>query len=72
MFSPDILMLDHYMPPKRGLDVLKGLLASEVQRPRTIVAMSSASMANNAMLNAGADIGIVKFNVPELELWNQS
>jgi|TARA_B100000405_G_scaffold295404_1_gene249382 DNA-binding response OmpR family regulator len=72
MFSPDILMLDHYMPPQRGLDVLKGLLASEVQRPRTIVAMSSASMANNAMLNAGADIGIVKFNVPELEIWNQS
>ena len=71
-FSPDILMLDHYMPPIRGLDVLKGLLASEIQRPRTIVAMSSASMANNAMLNAGADIGIVKFNVPELELWNQS
>ena len=71
-FSPDILMLDHYMPPIRGLDVLKGLLASEIQRPRTIVAMSSASMANNAMLNVGADIGIVKFNVPELEIWNQS
>ena len=69
-FSPDILMLDHYMPPIRGLDVLKGLLASEIQRPRTIVAMSSASMANNAMLNVGADIGIVKFNVPELEIWN--
>jgi len=34
--------------------------------------MSSASMANNAMLNAGADIGIVKFSVPELNVWNQS
>ena len=71
-YSPDILMLDHYMPPTRGLDVLKGLLASDVQRPRTIVAMSSASMANNAMLIAGADIGIVKFSIPELEIWNQS
>lgn len=71
-YSPDILMLDHYMPPTRGLDVLKGLLVSGVQRPRTIVAMSSASMANNAMLIAGADIGIVKFSIPELEIWNQS
>lgn len=71
-FAPDILMLDHYMPPTRGLDVLKGLLASEVKRPRTIVAMSSASMANNAMVNAGADVGIVKFDVSKLEIWTQS
>ena len=72
MFSPDILMLDHYMPPTRGLDLLKSLLSSDVNRPPTIIAMSSASMANNAMLNAGADIGIVKFSVPELNVWNQS
>ena len=71
-FSPDILMLDHYMPPTRGLDLLKNLLSSDVSRPPTIIAMSSASMANNAMLNAGADIGIVKFSVPELDIWNQS
>ena len=71
-FSPDILMLDHYMPPTRGLDLLKSLLSSDVSRPPTIIAMSSASMANNAMLNAGADIGIVKFSVPELDVWNQS
>ena len=67
--SPDILMLDHYMPPTRGLEVLKGLLASEVQRPETIVAMSSASMANNAMLKVGADIGVVKFELPTLTIW---
>ena len=71
-FSPDILMLDHYMPATRGLDLLKSLLSSDVNRPPTIIAMSSASMANNAMLNAGADIGIVKFSVPELDVWNQS
>ncbi len=71
-FAPDILLLDHYMPPTRGLDVLKGLLASEIKRPRTIVAMSSASMANNAMVNAGADIGIVKFDISKLEIWTQS
>ena len=71
-FSPDILMLDHYMPPSRGLDVLKGLLSSEIKRPKTIVAMSSASIANNAMLNAGADFGIVKFDISTLEIWTQS
>jgi len=71
-FAPDILMLDHYMPPTRGLDVLKGLLTSEVNRPKTIVAMSSASMANNAILKAGADIGIVKFDISKLEIWTQS
>ena len=71
-FAPDILMLDHYMPPTRGLDVLKGLLASDVKRPETIVAMSSASMANYAMLNAGADYGIVKFEISKLEIWTHS
>ena len=71
-FAPDVLMLDHYMPPKRGLEVLKGLLTSDVKRPETIVAMSSASMANNAMLNAGADVGIVKFDISKLEIWTQS
>lgn len=71
-FAPEILMLDHYMPPTRGLDVLRELLASDVKRPDTIVAMSSASMANNAMLNAGADIGIVKFDISKLKIWTQS
>ena len=68
-FSPDILMLDHYMPPTRGLNVLKGLLTSDVKRPETIVAMSSASMANSAMLNAGADVGTVKFDISKLKIW---
>ena len=71
-FSPDILMLDHYMPPTCGLDVLKALLGTQIQRPQTIIAMSSDSMANYAMMNAGADVGILKHQVPKLELWNQS
>ena len=29
-------------------------------------------MANNAMLNAGADVGIVKFDISKLEIWNAS
>ena len=32
-YSPDILMLDHYMPPTRGLDVLKGLLSPMYKDP---------------------------------------
>ena len=68
-YSPDILLLDHYMPPIKGLDVLRKLLASEVDRPRKIIAMSSASMANNAMLKIGADIGIVKFELATLDVW---
>ena len=69
-YSPDILLLDHYMPPIKGLDVLRRLLASEIDRPVTIIAMSSASMANNAMLKIGADIGIVKFELATLDVWN--
>ena len=69
-FNPDVLMLDHYMPPTKGLDVLRNLLKSELERPKIVVAMSSASMANNAMLVAGADLGIVKFDIATLELWS--
>jgi DNA-binding response OmpR family regulator len=68
-FVPDVLMLDHYLPPTKGLDVLKNLLKSSLQKPQTIIAMSSASMANNAMVAAGADIGIVKFEIATLKLW---
>lgn len=68
-FGPDILMLDHYMPPTKGLEVLRNLLDSKIKRPQKIIAMSSASMANNAMLKLGADIGIVKFEVSSLEIW---
>ena len=68
-FDPDILMLDHYMPPTKGLDLLKDLLNSEIKRPQKIIAMSSASMANNAMVKLGADIGIVKFEVSSLDFW---
>ena len=68
-FGPDILMLDHYMPPTKGLEVLRNLLDSKIKRPQKIIAMSSASMANNAMLKLGADIGIVKFEVSSLDIW---
>ena len=68
-FDPEILLLDHFMPPTKGLDLLKGLLNSNIKRPKIIVGMSSSSMANNAMLSAGADFGITKFDLPKLEIW---
>ena len=69
-FNPDVMMLEHYRPPTKGLDVLRNLLISELEKPKIVVAMSSASMANNAMLVAGADLGIVKFDIATLELWS--
>lgn len=68
-FAPDVLLLDHFMPPKSGHEVLEALLNSEVPRPATIVAMSSAPSKNEAMVNTGADVGVVKFDLSTLKLW---
>ena len=72
-FSPDILLLDHFMPPTRGYDVLVALndavKRGEVKRPNKIIAMSSDQRANLRMLNIGADEGIIKFNLFDLDFW---
>tara|TARA_B100000900_G_C20587180_1_gene720076 strand:- start:1195 stop:1584 length:390 start_codon:yes stop_codon:yes gene_type:complete len=68
-FAPDVLLLDHYMPPLSGYQVLEALLASDVKRPRTVIAMSSASEKNEAMVRLGANRGIVKFDLAGLTLW---
>ena len=68
-FAPDVLLLDHFMPPKSGHEVLEALLNSEVPRPTTIVAMSSAPSKNEAMVNTGADAGVVKCDLATLKLW---
>ena len=68
-FAPDVLLLDHYMPPQSGYQVLEALLASEVTRPNTIVAMSSAASKNDAMVALGADVGVVKFDLSTLDIW---
>lgn len=69
-FNPDVLLLDHFMPPTSGYDVLKELLASGVSRPHVIVAMSSEPSKNRAMVELGADFGTIKFTVSELEVWS--
>ena len=72
-FQPDLLLLDHYIPPVKGLEVLRGLLelvaADQIQRPRMILGISSSSAANEAMEYAGADGSIDKFQLVNHEVW---
>ena len=72
-FSPEILLLDHFMPPTKGYDLLVALndavKRKEIQRPNKIIAMSSDRQANNKMLSIGADEGIIKFDLTSLEFW---
>ena len=72
-FKPDLLLLDHYIPPIKGLEVLRGLLelvaADQIQRPRIILGISSSSAANEAMEYAGADGSIGKFQLANHEVW---
>ena len=73
-FSPEILLLDHFMPPTKGYDLLVALndavKRKEIQRPSKIIAMSSDRQANNKMLSIGADEGIIKFDLASLGLWS--
>jgi len=72
-FAPDVLLLDHYIPPIRGLEILRMVNAAvsskELTRPRTIVGMSSMPAANQKMLKEGADYGIIKSALATLEIW---
>ena len=69
-FQPNVLLLDHYMPPQNGHRVLSDLLASDLPRPTVVVAMSSDSGKNDAMVRLGADIGVIKFDLAGLALWH--
>lgn len=68
-FAPDVLLLDHYMPPLSGFQVLEMLLNSDIKRPLTVIAMSSAADKNDDMVGLGADRGVVKFDLAELDVW---
>ena len=73
-FQPDLLLLDHYIPPVKGLEVLRSLLelvsSKKIQRPKLILGISSSSAANQAMESAGADGSIAKFQLANHEVWN--
>lgn len=75
-FSPAILLLDHFMPPTRGFDVLMALNAAvesgEIQRPSKVIAMSSEERANDKMLEIGADQAVIKFDLAKLSFWTKS
>ncbi len=72
-FQPDLLLLDHYIPPVKGLEVLRGLLelvsSKKIQRPKLILGISSSSAANQAMESAGADGSMAKFQLADHEVW---
>jgi len=68
-FAPEVLLLDHYMPPLSGFQVLEMLLGSDIKRPLTVIAMSSAAEKNDDMVGLGADRGVVKFDLAELDVW---
>jgi CheY-like chemotaxis protein len=72
-FAPNIVLLDHFMPPLKGLEVLleinDAVAAGELQRPELIIGISSATFANQAMMKAGADQVVVKFNLASLDIW---
>lgn len=72
-FAPDVLLLDHYMPPHTGLEVLK-MLNDAVRegtcaRPKHVIAMSSETRCNREMVREGADAGVVKFDLAQWSGW---
>jgi CheY-like chemotaxis protein len=72
-FEPDVLLLDHYMPPYTGFEVLKELNlaihSNDIKRPSLIVAMSSDDRKNEMMMREGADVTTSKFEVPFLTVF---
>lgn len=74
-FSPDILLLDYFIPPYTGLEVLKMLNESvasgQISRPNVVIGMSSENKANRILRENGADQVIIKFKLAELPLWSR-
>ena len=68
-FSPDLLLLDLFLPDMSGYEVLAEMSKREVSSPRVVVfsAMGGVEEKEKA-LSAGAVFYLAKpFNVPDLE-----
>ena len=72
-FAPDVLLLDYFMPPYTGLQVLKMLNVAVREgtcvRPKYVIGMSSEHRCNVQMLEQGADAGLIKFDLCEWSGW---
>lgn len=73
-YQPDILMMDYYIPPVSGYEVLVGLLKEiedgTLNRPKHIIAMSSATSKNEEMKQLCADYAVIKWEISKLPVWN--
>jgi hypothetical protein len=67
-------MLDHYIPPLNGLQVLQAINAAVrsgdlQERPAFVLGMSSVQRCNDKMLAAGADAAFIKWEAPAWAGW---
>ena len=73
-FKPDVLLLDFFMPPFNGAEVLaKVIEAAEqgsISRPKHIIGISSEAQANALLEQGGADSSVIKFDLHTLSIWN--
>ena len=69
----DVLMLDFYLPPVTGLEVLRQVndaaRAGRIERPKHILGMSSVMSCNARLVAEGADAGFVKWDVGTWSGW---
>lgn len=74
-FKPDVLLLDYYIPPMTGLQVLRAIndavAAGVLERPRVILGISSVASCNDKMLASGADAGYVKWEATQWSGWTK-
>jgi CheY-like chemotaxis protein len=72
--KPDVVLLDYFMPPHTGLEVLQMLNAAidarQISRPHLIIGISSEGEANEELAKEGADACVIKFDIHTLDLWN--
>lgn len=75
-YSPDVLLLDYYINPINGLQVLQELnLAvskNQIERPSKVIGISSSSTANSRFLQFGTDNSIIKFELDKLDIWDKN